>query len=234
MTYQTYLNSFAYKIGTLVPWCKKCGHPRLHKDGKSPIGKQRYECKECRFRGVWSGDLPGRSHFSDLISFAIEMYVETGISFRKLAKKIKKFFKIIVCHQTIRDWVNVFKKSISRRQNPIATVWHADETYIKIKGEGHYLWIVYCKDMRQVLAWHIGSRIRMIKDARKVIRTTLDNAGQRPLKIITDGLFQYAAAIKKIMGWKWNIYRERHIVDSGIGKNAIIEEVNREIKTRIR
>ena len=36
------------------------------------------------------------------------------------------------------------------------------------------------------------------------------------------------------MGWKWNIYKKKHIIDSGIGKNAIIERVNREVKRRIK
>lgn len=66
------------------------------------------------------------------------------------------------------------------------------------------------------------------------MQDALNVAGIRPEQIITDGLYQYAAAIKKVMGWKWNIYRKKHIVDSGIGKNWFIERLNKEIKRRIK
>ncbi len=84
-----------------------------------------------------------------------------------------------------------------------------------------------------VLSWHI-SEGRFHKDAKKVMQQALDVAGARPEKIITDGLYQYASAIKKVMGWHWRVYRKRHIVDSGIGKNAIIERLNREVKRRLK
>ncbi len=53
-------------------------------------------------------------------------------------------------------------------------------------------------------------------------------------KIITGGLYQYAAAIKKVVGWNWRIQKQKHIIDSGIGKNWFIERLNREIKRRIK
>src|SRR3989338_6878087 len=91
-----------------------------------------------------------------------------------------------------------------------ATTWHADETYIKIKGNGYWLWIVY--DKLGVLAWHISKK----------------------RKIITDGLKQYCYAIKKVIGWSWRVQKEKHIVSSGIGRNWYIERLNREIKRRLK
>ena len=54
------------------------------------------------------------------------------------------------------------------------------------------------------------------------------------MKIITDGLYQYDTAIKKIMFWRLHERRKKHVIDSGIGKNALIERLNREIKRRIK
>lgn len=59
-------------------------------------------------------------------------------------------------------------------------------------------------------------------------------AGYRPEKITTDGLYQYRAAIKKAIGWNWRVQKEKHIIDSGIGKNAVIERLNREVKRRLK
>lgn len=125
------------------------------------------------------------------------------------------------------------KKEIPRRENPTPTVWHADETYIKIKGEGHWLWIVRCRETSQVLSWLI-TKGRFFNHARKLIQDALHIAGIRPEKIITDGLYQYDAGIYKVMGWNYKEHRKRHIKDSGVGKNWFIERLNREIKRRIK
>ncbi len=82
-------------------------------------------------------------------------------------------------------------------------------------------------------AWNI-SKGRFFEDAKLVLQKAKQIAGGRPEKIITDGLYRYAAAIKKVMGWHWRVYRRKHIVDSGIGKNSFIERVNREVKRRIK
>ena len=122
---------------------------------------------------------------------------------------------------------------LPRREKPISTTWHADETYFKIKGKGHWLWIVYCAKTKQVLSWCISKK-RLFYHARNLFKQALNIAGIRPKLIITDGLCQCAAAIKKVMGRHWRVYKKKHIVDSGIGKNALIERLNREIKRRIK
>ena len=230
---QTDLYSFSNKTGNLIPWCKNCGAENFYNDGKNSQGKQLYKCKSCNFRFVWCSDLPNKRFFSNIISFTVEMYIETGISLRKLAKKLKKFFNVKVSYETIRQWIKIYEKPISRRECPEETTWHADETYIKIKGVGYWLWIVRCRETGQVLSWRI-TKGRFFKDAKNLMRDALNVAGIRPKLIITDGLYQYAAAIKKVMGWHWREYRKRHIVDSGIGKNWFIERLNREIKRRIK
>ena len=99
------------------------------------------------------------------MSFAVEIYTDMrkGISLRGVAELMHKIFGIIVSYETIRKWVFVTKKIISRREIVEATCWHADETYIKIKGKGFWLWIVFCADTKQILAWHISKK-RLFKD----------------------------------------------------------------------
>jgi transposase-like protein len=57
---------------------------------------------------------------------------------------------------------------------------------------------------------------------------------KRPEKIITDGLWQYAVAIYKVMKWNYKEHKTKHVIDSGIGKNAVLERVNREVKRRVK
>jgi transposase-like protein len=169
------------------------------------------------------------------MSFAVELYtsLRMAASLRGVTLILKRVFGVKVSYEGVRQWVLASQKPIPRRQIREATEWHADETYIKIKGKGFWLWVVFCADTKQVLAWRISKK-RLFKDAKAVLQQALDVAGTRPSKIITDGLYQYAAAIKKVMGWHWTEYKKRYFIHSGIGKNAIIERLNREIKRRIK
>ena len=231
---QTNLSSFSYKKGSLLPWCKKCGAEHFYRKGKNKQGIQKYQCRNCGFRFVWTSDLPRRNFFSSIMSFTVEIYTSPcmAASLRGITKILKKAFNINVSHEAIRQWVLSSTHSIDDNCIPTET-WHIDETYFKIKGVGHWLWIVRCRETSQVLSWHISKK-RLFKYAKKVMQDALLVAGIRPTKIITDGLFQYAAAIKKVMGWEWHAYRKKHVVDSGIGKNWFIERLNREIKRRIK
>ena len=232
---QTDLYSFSCKLGTLVPWCKKCCAEKLYRSGKHNNGKQLYKCKKCGFRFIWTSDFPRRNFFSNVISFAVDLYSTSGISLREIAKKMLRFFQITISHEGIRQWI-IAGKELNFIDDEVdsAKTWHVDETYIKIKGKGFWLWIVYCPEIKKVLAWHISKK-RLFKEAKEVLIKALDKTGGvKPEKIVTDGLYQYDAAIKKVIGWNWRVQKECHIKDSGIGKNAILERVNREVKRRVK
>ena len=232
---QTDIYSFSYKKGSVVPFCKACGTQNFYKSGKSDKGFQRYKCKKCGSRFVWTSDLPKRHFFSNVLSFAVELYGKVGISFRSISRTLKKYFDICISHECVRQWVLAAKKTKLIDDETIPTkTWHIDETYFKIKGKGHWLWVIYCRESKNVIAWHI-SKSHLLKDAVIVLtKAKRASQGRRPKTIITDGLWQYPVAINKVMGWTWKEHKKRHIVDSGIGKNAFIERLNREIKRRIK
>jgi len=232
---QTDLYSFSYKKGSLVPWCKKCSADVFYLAGKTSKGFQRYRCKSCGHRFTWTSDLSRRTLFSNVIAFATELYTTVGISLRKVAYHLKKYFDITVSHECIRQWVKIAKETVFPDEKITSTAtWHADETYIKIKGIGHWLWIVRCRESGHVIAWHL-SKTHLLKDAKAVMQKALEvSNGVRPERIITDGLWQYPVAIYKVMGWTWKEQKKHHVQDSGIGKNAFIERLNREIKRRVK
>lgn len=231
---QTDLYSFSYKKGSFIPWCKRCGTKNFYKDGKNSQGKQLYKCKKCNFRFVWTSDLPKRTFFSNVISFAVDLYTTVGISLRTLSNRMKKYFNINISHEGIRKWILAAKTLGLSDDKPIASnTWHIDETYIKIKGQGFWLWLIFSRETKQVIAWHISKK-RLLKEARAVLKKAMEiSKGIRPQKIITDGLWQYPAAIKKEIKWNWREQKIKHEVHSGIGKNSFVERVNKEVKRRI-
>jgi transposase-like protein len=230
---QSDLGSFSYKKGSLVPFCKKCETQHFYRKGKNKRGLQQYQCRNCSFRFVWTSDLPRRRTFSHIISFAVEIYTDLkkAFSLEGVAEVLAKVFNVKVTYETVRQWVLTTKKIISRREISMPTTWHADETYIKIKGKGHWLWIVY--DKLGVLSWRI-SRLRTIHNARLLFRSAMKVSGVKPKQIITDGLKQYVYAITKEIGWNWRDQKKLHVISSGIGRNWFIERLNREVKRRIK
>ena len=230
---QTDLSSFSYKKGSLCAFCKKCGAQHFYRKGKNKQGIQRYQCRSCGCRFVWTSDLPRRRFFSSIIAFAVEIYTDLkkAISLEGVAEVLAKAFNVKVTYEAIRQWVLTTKKMISRRETRMPTTWHADETYIKIKGKGFWLWIVY--DKLGVLSWRISKK-RTIKDARLLFRAAMRVVQVQPKQVITDGLLQYVYAIKKEIGWNYKEQKKRHIVSSGIGRNWFIERLNKEIKRRVK
>ena len=232
---QTDLSSFSYKKGSLVPVCKRCGAQHWYRDGTNKGGIQRYRCRQCGFRFVWTSDLPRRNFFSSIMCFAVELYTSPRMaaSLRGVTKILEKAFNVKVSHETIRQWVLNSKLSIDENCIPTKT-WHIDETYFKIRGQGHWLWVIRAKESGHVIAWHISKK-HLIKEAMTLLRQAMKQTqGVRPKKIITDGLWQYPVAIHKVIGWNWKEQKVRHEVHSGIGKNSFIERLNKEIKRRIK
>jgi transposase-like protein len=232
---QTDLYSFSYKKGSLAPFCKRCGAAHFYRKGKNARGIQRYQCRRCGFRFVFTSDLPRRNFFSGVMSFAVELYtsLRMAASLRGVSAILKKAFNAKVSHEGVRQWVLQSEHSIDEKCIAAKT-WHADETYIKIKGKGHWLWIVRSRESGHVLAWRI-TKTHLLKDAIAVLSDAKRRAGgAHPEKIITDKLWQYPVAIYKVMGWSWGEHRQRHVADSGIGKNWFIERLNREVKRRIK
>jgi transposase-like protein/DNA-directed RNA polymerase subunit RPC12/RpoP len=232
---QTDLSSFSYKKGSLAPFCKRCGNENFYRNGKNKQGIQRYKCRACGFRFVWTSDLPRRNFFSSIMTFAVELYTSQRMcaSLRGIPKILQKAFNVSVSHEAVRKWV--LDASYVIKPSGFSTdTWHIDETYIKIKGKGHWLWIVRCRESGDVIAWHL-SKSHLLKDAKILLRKAMENCkGIRPERIITDGLWQYPVAIYKIMGWNWKEHKKRHVIDSGIGKNFFIERLNKEIKRRVK
>src|SRR3989344_5261328 len=95
---QTDLYSFSYKKGSLVPLCKRCGEQNFYRNGKNKEGIQRYKCKKCNMRFLWTSDLERRRFFSNIISFAVEIYTDLrkAVSLEGVAELLKKIFGVKV------------------------------------------------------------------------------------------------------------------------------------------
>ena len=83
-------------------------------------------------------------HFEQsVISLCVRWYLSYGLSLRDL-KEIMAERGISVDHSTIHRWVVHFAPPLAdrfnRRKRAVTGKWHADETYIKVRGRWTYLY----------------------------------------------------------------------------------------------
>src|SRR6201999_4375776 len=90
---------------------------------------------------------------------------------------------LAVAHTTIMRWVQRFVPEFERRRNRYARVtgrsWHADETYVKIRGQ----WVYPCRAVDRdgnTVDFRL-SRKRDVAVAKAFFRKALKTQGRAPL-----------------------------------------------------
>jgi len=73
-------------------------------------------------RFLWTSDLERRRFFSNIISFAVEIYTDLrkAVSLEGVAELLKKIFGVKVSDEAVRQWILAAKKTISRKEPPSA------------------------------------------------------------------------------------------------------------------
>ena len=134
---------------------------------------------------------------SEIISYAIWAYHRFCLSFRDVEDLLAER-SILVSYETIRLWCQKFGadyvRKLKRRQGPLGDHWHLDEVFLRINGRLQYLWRAIDQD-GDVIDILVQPR-RDRGAAERFFRRLLRGQGQPPLRIITDRLRSYSAAIR--------------------------------------
>ncbi len=113
-------------------------------------------------------------------------------------------FPLLYCcfHVTIYRWIRRFTPFFKAVSNPLlqtanlqSNEWHADETFMKIRGVTHYLWILLDSEKRVVIAFYL-SALRDSSAPLQLFQEAHCLTDAQPAAIITDGLWAYAMPIK--------------------------------------
>jgi IS6 family transposase len=85
----------------------------------------------------------GRHYEPEFILWCVRWYLRYLLSYRDLAE-IMRERGLDVDHTTIYRWVQHYAKELEKRVRPLLHTpngsWRTDETYIKIRGQWHYLY----------------------------------------------------------------------------------------------
>ena len=148
----------------------------------------------------------------DIIRRADWTYFRFNLSFRDVEELMVER-GVELSYETIRRWVDKFgstyaKRIKSRSERP-SPVWHLDEVYTQINGKMVYLWRAV--DDEGTVLDVVLQRRRNTKAATRLLRKLLRNQGVKPIRIVTDRLGSYGAALK--------LLDLKHLQDVGGRKN---------------
>ena len=129
----------------------------------------------------------GRHFEQSVILLCVRWYLSYGLSLRDL-KEMMAERGISVDHSTIHRWVVHFAPLLAdlfnRRKRAVTGKWHADETYIKVRGRWTYLYRAI--DSNGDTVEFRLSEHRDLSAAKRFFRKALARHG-RPERIVIDG-----------------------------------------------
>jgi putative transposase len=181
----------------------------------------------------------GRHFDQSIILLCVRWYLAYGLSLRDL-KEMMSERGISVDHSTIHRWVVHFSPLIldrfNRRKRAVTGKWHADETYIKIRGQWMYLYRAIDSVGDTVDFWF--SQHRNLAAAKRFFTKAIERHG-RPQRIVIDGSQTNREAIISCdMTSRLQERRRLHTKPIRIRQsqylNNRIEQDHRRIKRRVR
>ena len=139
----------------------------------------------------------------DIFSKVLTIKVNLKQSNRNTTQAMKDLFGIEISHTQIANYCEygaAFSALFSTHApfNPSQNLV-ADETYIKINGKGHYVWIIYDRDKETVVSYHI-SDMRDTKACITAIVKAINKYPELPkeLNFASDAYTAYPLALQYI------------------------------------
>lgn len=181
----------------------------------------------------------GRHFDQSVILLCVRWYLAYNLSLRDLEEMMAER-GIHVDHSTIHRWVVRFSplllERFNHRKRPVTRKWHADETYVKVRGRWMYLYRAI--DSLGDTVEFFFSEHRDLLAAKRFIRKALARHG-RPERIVIDGSQTNHEAIIACDGESRLRNRSRRFlkpirIRQSQYLNNRIEQDHRRIKRRIR
>jgi putative transposase len=129
----------------------------------------------------------GRHFDRSVILLCVRWYLAYNLSLRNLEEMMAER-GISVDHATIHRWTLRYAPELLKRFNQckraVTGKWHIDETYVKVRGQWHYLHRAIDSNGDTVEFWFSGRR--NLAAAKRFLRKALKRHG-RPERIVIDG-----------------------------------------------
>ena len=221
--------------------CHHCRSKRYVRNGNrinQSQNVQRYRCRDCKRTFSGLAGFRGRDRAPNVITRALRE-VAHGLS-PKGVQSVMAGDGIRVHQSTIHRWSKDYADMMSEYSKSIRPWtgyrWHCDEIYLKIRGQGRWLFAVMDSFSRTILAYEV-SHTKMNFDPYQMFVAARTQAGVSPWVLVTDGLQVFCAAATKAF-WCRKGFRFTHVRDIHLQKkfnnNNLHERLNGKFKDRIK
>jgi len=172
--------------------CKYCHDARVIKYGTYK-GVQRYFCKNCNRKYVYTETLPKMQIPIEIVSDSINMFYE-GMSLNEIRLNLIRQANKYVSKSSIYNWIKHFTELALKEEfdykPKVGNIWTANETVIKISGSNVFLWDIMDCLTYFLLASHIALT-RTTWNASTLMETAIKCAGKSPSIIYANSLASY-------------------------------------------
>ena len=224
-----------------VDCCNYCNSENIIKKGlrkNKTHSVQVYLCKSCDRKFSVSLGFTKMHASPQVITSAMQLYF-TGESLRGV-QKFLRLQGIKMSHVSIYNWIKKYTKLMDNYLNTITPQvgerWHADEVWLKVKGDKKYLFAMMDNDTRFWIAQEVADT-KFKHNAQSLLKIGKSIAKKIPSEFVTDGLPAYNDAFKKEFAPKNFLHKpSKHIKDvhfrNQLSNNNIQERLNGEFRDR--
>jgi len=196
---------------------------------RTALGYRTFRCRACRriFNERTGTAFNQVQYPTDLVLLVVLWRLRYKLSLRDLAEMfLARGF--VFTHEAVRDWEARFAPLLTaqlrvKRRGTTGTMWHADETYVRVDGRWCYLYRAIDREGNLVEA--LLRERRDMAAAQRFFAQALDIADRAPEQVTTDGHDAYPRAIRETLGGGVTRRCSRD-------KNNRIEQDHRGIKQR--
>jgi transposase-like protein len=215
--------------------CVAYGSPAVtERPERTARGYRRFRCRDCGkgYNERGGGMLTHTQYPLDVIALVVLWRLRYRLTLRDLAEMFLQR-GIVFSHEAVRDWeaklAPVLAGELRRRRHRKGGIrgrhWHADETYLRVRGRWAYLYRAI--DRHGNLVDTMLSEHRAMAAAQAFFRSAKAATGITPECVTTDGHGSYLRAIRSTLG-------RRVIHCTNAFKNNGLEQDHRGVKGRIR
>ncbi len=173
-------------------------------------------------------------HLANIILLALTLYFDGNSSTRAIKRILKAIYNLNVSHVTIWNWTKSFVGWFNYISNKIipflnfnSDEWHADETYIKIKGIDYYLWMILLDSETRFIISFVLSPSRGSTPAYQLFKNATFLTRASPTMIITDNWDAYNQATA--LNYPKSIHHKYSAFSDDLNNN-FIESFNKTFK----
>lgn len=231
------------RVRTPAPSCVGCGSVRVIRFGRRHNRKAvvaRYRCNDCGRRFTLRDGVPRSRYDNTTVAFALDLYYR-GLSLRAVADHLRQAHGVEVAPATIYGWIERYAPRAAGWMDSLGARtgerWHVDETVAKVDGQPRWIWNAVDATTRFLVATQM-TRLRRLRDVRRLMQRAKRATADRPLAVLTDGMPAYRQAIGRELAFRADgeVVNPHRRVPSIRAKtsNNLVERLNGTEKDRLR